>query len=393
MSSSQVTRIQSLDEFRGYTVAAMFLVNFLGSYYLVTEAFPNLKHHNTYCSYADTVMSQFFFAVGFGYRMGFLRRVEFDGVAGALKRVLKRIAGLLLVAVIVHGLDVKYESWSALQEAGWWGFLSTAFQRNYFQTLTHIALATLWVTPVIGASVKWRVGFLLMSIVLHIVLSASGYYVWVVGRPCIDGGQLGFMSWSVCLLAGSFVYDIITKVHRDIVAVREKVSGQEGQARFQVREIIKKLFWLGAVMMVVGYGLSCVNRVTAPNSIADWKSWSDLFIEPPFIAPSRPVNMWTMSQRACSVSYTLFSGGFSVWVYGLFYLLVDIGKWRCGVFRTLGVNALAGYILHDWVNSAIGPFWPRDCAIWYAILGFILSFSLCYVVLRFFERQKIFFKV
>ena len=32
-----------------------------------------LKHHNTYCSYADTIMPQFFFAVGFAYRLTFLR--------------------------------------------------------------------------------------------------------------------------------------------------------------------------------------------------------------------------------------------------------------------------------------------------------------------------------
>ncbi len=393
MSSSQVARIASLDEFRGYTVAAMFLVNFLGSYQLVTAAFPSLKHHNTYCSFADTVMAQFFFAVGFGFRMGFLRRVEVDGVTNALKRVAKRVAGLLLVALIVHGLDVKYESWGALQEAGVWGFLSTAFQRNYFQTLTHIALATLWVTPVIGLSVRWRVGFLLMTIVLHVVISASGYYAWVVGRPCIDGGQLGFMSWAVCLLAGSFVYDIIASGQRGIVAVGEELSAQKSSERFQVQRIVKGLFWLGAVMMISGYVLSCINRMASPNAIAQWKSWGDVLIEPPFVSPSKPINMWTMSQRACSVSYTLFSGGFSVWVYGLFYLLVDIGKWRCGVFRTLGVNALAGYILHDWVNSALRPFWPRDCAIWYAVLGFVISFSLCYLILRFFERQKIFFKV
>ena len=33
------------------------------------------KHHNTYCSYADTIMPQFFFAVGFAYRLTFLRRL------------------------------------------------------------------------------------------------------------------------------------------------------------------------------------------------------------------------------------------------------------------------------------------------------------------------------
>ena len=32
------------------------------------------KHHNTYCSYADTIMPGFFFAVGFAFRLTLLRR-------------------------------------------------------------------------------------------------------------------------------------------------------------------------------------------------------------------------------------------------------------------------------------------------------------------------------
>ena len=57
-------RIVSLDEFRGYTVAGMLLVNFIGGF---REVGAIWKHHNTYCSYADTIMPQFFFAVGFAY--------------------------------------------------------------------------------------------------------------------------------------------------------------------------------------------------------------------------------------------------------------------------------------------------------------------------------------
>ena len=67
-------RIASLDQFRGYTVAGMFLVNFVGSF-AVTPLI--LKHHNTYCSYADTIMPQFFFAVGFAFRLTFGRRATF----------------------------------------------------------------------------------------------------------------------------------------------------------------------------------------------------------------------------------------------------------------------------------------------------------------------------
>src|SRR5687768_11775248 len=101
-------RLASLDQFRGYTVAAMFLVNFVGSYAAVKAALPNLAHHHTFCSYADTVMPQFLFAVGFAYRMTFLRRLEADGAWTAYGHAAWRGLGLLLAGFIVHHLDGKY---------------------------------------------------------------------------------------------------------------------------------------------------------------------------------------------------------------------------------------------------------------------------------------------
>jgi hypothetical protein len=59
----------------------------------------------------------------------------------------------------------------------------------------------------------------------------------------------------------------------------------------------------------------------------------------------------------------------------------------------LGVNALAGYVLHDWVNGVVRPFFPKDCPITVAMIGFAISFLACYVLLRGFERQKIFFRI
>lgn len=56
------TRIASLDQFRGYAVAGMVLVNFLGNYSCAPRI---LRHTNDYCSYADTIMPNFLFAVGF----------------------------------------------------------------------------------------------------------------------------------------------------------------------------------------------------------------------------------------------------------------------------------------------------------------------------------------
>ena len=82
---STAARIESMDQFRGYTMAGMFLVNFIGSYAAVHPVF---KHHNTYNSYADTIMPQFFFAVGFSMRLVMLRNIAQHGKATAHRKAL-----------------------------------------------------------------------------------------------------------------------------------------------------------------------------------------------------------------------------------------------------------------------------------------------------------------
>ena len=80
LPSGVAARLVSLDQFRGYTVLGMFVVNFLGAF---TATPALLKHHNTYFSYADSIMPQFFFAVGFAYRLTFLRGLA-SGDRGSL---------------------------------------------------------------------------------------------------------------------------------------------------------------------------------------------------------------------------------------------------------------------------------------------------------------------
>ena len=64
-----------------------------------------------------------------------------------------------------------------------------------------------------------------------------------------------------------------------------------------------------------------------------------------------------------------FGAGLSLVIYGLFYALSDMGGLKIGVFRTLGVNALIGYILHDMTGDAVKRFLPKDSppiAMWVA---------------------------
>lgn len=346
----------------------MFLVNFLGAYAAVH---PVLKHHNTYCSYADTIMPQFFFAVGYAYRLTFLRRCEKEGARVAWQRALGRGLGLVLFGLVFYGLDGGFKAWSDLGAGGLWSTLAVAFRRNAFQTLVHIGVTTLWVLPVIGARPAVRIGFLVGSAVLHLTLSRLFYYDWAMAVRVIDGGPLGFLSWTIPTLAGSLAYDVVR---------------QRGP-----RRALAPLAGGALVLMVLGYGLSCLNRwgaaAAAVEGLGRW------LVEPPFVAPGGAVDLWTMSQRAGSISYLTFAAGFSLAVYAGFVALCDLGSFRLGVFRTLGVNALAGYVLHDMTSDAIKPFIPRDAPLWYALAGFALFFWLTWFFLRFLEKNKIFLRL
>lgn len=375
-------RIISLDQFRGYTVAGMFLVNFVGSFAAIKTFLPILSHHHTYCSYADTIMPQFFLAVGFSYRLTFLRRLEQSGPRAAYGASVRRNLGLLLLGLVIHHLDGRFDSWAKLVEVGWNGVLRSALQRNYFQTLTHIAITALWMLPVIAARPWVRAAHAIVSALLfHLLSEWGGYYDWVLKRPGIDGGPLGFLTWTMPMCVGTLAFDVLAGPSKSVTATTP----------LERRRSVLKIGGAALALMCAGYALSCLKNVTPPNNAAPGHF---NLLEPPFFPPAQPVNIWTMSQRAGSVSYVTFGSGFALAVFALFLVACDAGTpIQAGLFRTLGTNALAGYVIHDLVNDAITPFVPKDSPLWYVAIGFAASFGICYLFLRFLEKQRLFFKL
>ena len=367
----QGSRILSLDQFRGYTVAGMFFVNFLGGYAAIPAIF---NHHATYFSLADTIMPQFFFAVGFAYRLTFLRALERDGRWAACRHAVNRNLGLVLLGFVFYNLDGGVKHWSELQALGLWGFLSTAFRSSPFEALTHIGLTGLWILPVIAAGVRARVVFMAASAGLYLLLSYLFYFEWGAKNVIIDGGQLGFMTWAIPTLAGSFAYDIMT--------AKEPLKA------------LAPLLLCAVVVMAMGYAISCLNAVhhtiagdASANGVWKW------LVEPPFVPPIRPPDLWTMNQMAGSVSYMVFGTGFSLLVYALFVALSDVGPVRIGLFRTFGSNALAAYILHTMVAEAVAPWVPNDSPLAYALFGFAVFFGIIYLFVRHLEKHAIYIRL
>ncbi len=410
----------------------MFLVNFLGAFYASPYLF---RHHLVFCSYADTIMPQFFFAVGFSMRLSWSRREGSDGLAKTYAHAIQRSLSLALIAILWYGgapflpQGIRFD-WDSFKTIGLWGAIWKQVKVDWFQTLLHIAVASIWVLPVIRASAGRRIAYIILSILLHAILNYIFYFAWHNGPPFrgIDGGPFGFLTWSVPLLVGTLAYDW----------VREYQQGAITAAR-----VCGRMFLWAAVLCWLGWLLSCGTRwydvapeeesqskplpilasdpvLPSSSRVTSWWSeltagnWSRVIAEPPFVPPPhardpnendrrkqtvdnssryRPWNYWMMSQQVGSPSYLVFSAGLSLAVFMLFFCATDLGRWQIGIFRTLGVNALIAYFLHSVVEGTIKSFMPRDIPAVGMWIGFAVFFLLCWLILRSLEKKEIFLKL
>jgi hypothetical protein len=388
-----VARLVSLDQFRGYTVAGMLFVNFLGGFAVIPAV---LKHHHTYCSYADTIMPQFLFAVGFAFRLTFGRRVQTQGLAAAYRRAIRRFFGLALVAIVFYSYEDGGDMWEHLGTAELWNTLYGSAKRTWFQTLMHIAVTSLWILPVIRASAAVRISYMIVSCCAHVYLSHVFNFAWVNTGPVgIDGGPLGFLTWCIPMLVGSVACDAVM-----------------GSA---LRPNIGKMLAWSTALMVFAYIISCGTRlydlqpgeenlpelsttpVVPPSAHLQGRDFASLLAEPPFVQPPsfklRQGNYWMMSQRSGTASYLIFSAGFSLAVFVLFHLACDRLGWQIGVLRTLGTNALLAYILGSVIGAPIQRLVKEDALLLQALAAFGCSLLSVYLVLRILEWRKIYIRV
>ncbi|MES2707927.1 MAG: heparan-alpha-glucosaminide N-acetyltransferase domain-containing protein [Verrucomicrobiota bacterium] len=378
-------RLKSLDQFRGYTVAAMFAVNFLGGY-LATPAI--LRHHNTWCSFADTVMPQFFFAAGMALRLISLRETEKHGRAAALRRGVRRGLALMLLGVIWYG-PRGFDTWEHLSAASGFDITRNVFLTSAFQALTHIGATSLWVLPVIAGSTRARVLWLLGSAVLHAGLSHVIWYKSLHAWGVIDGGPLGFLTWTLPFLAGSLALDMVRETgggaskNAAVSPLAPPMGGGAPKADLPCREsvsAIPRLLFSAAAFMGTGYLLACF---TAGGVLA----------APPFVPPWHPIDMWTMSQRAGSVSYLTFSAGFSLAVFAFFHWWSDLRGHSFSLFSDLGRNALAAYLVHSIIMNFTDHLGPRASPLWWAVTLSAMGFLLCWQFTRWLNARSLFLRL
>lgn len=398
-------RIASMDQFRGYCVAGMWVVNFLSGFTAIHRV---LKHNNTYFSYADSIMPAFLFAAGFSYRLTLLRRTTRDGRSAAYRHAILRSLALILLSLTLSGVPLAAPSWDQLTWAAVWEFLAKLLKADLWNVLAIIGAVQLLVLPVAAASAGFRLLTIAAFLAGHAALSYGFNYEFVYGRPnwldrywgaagtrAWDGGFFGLLMWSVPLLGGTLAYDIL--------------SGSAPEGRH-----VRRLVGVGTALMACGYGLSCLARLyeAAPGESAlathpspvmppferfGVRRLTALLADPPFVAPPppevRPLSYWTMDKRMVTPSFILFATGFAFALYGGFVLACDLRGWRSDTFRTLGQNALVAYLLHYPVEHSVHALMPDDVPWWWCLLGLALFLAIMMLFVRYLDRRKLYLRL
>lgn len=437
-------RIASLDQYRGYAIFGMLLVNFFGHYNTKWIEKLNdspmksaldfifgqqLHHHSEYMTYADTIAPIFMFVVGIGMRLSWLRRSQKLDPGVARKSMAKRYTVLVLIAFAIY--------------TGW-----------LWDALMNIGLAGLMALLIVDKKWSVRIAYALgLVVAFQLVFMFTSYGEWLLrmgkyGRELewplltillplrgelmnvqINGGLLGHWSWAFMLIFGTIAYDIMATQDRN--------------------KILAGLIGFGVILTIAGFGARAIgtsayyskaepyaaqamlngdwdvaNRIVGKSPGIFYQSTAkyndeaaaalkrrnleefaalmqpqleELAARAPEDAP-RTANAWVFSKNYQTAPFTFWATALCLFHMLAFYVICDVLKWNVPGMAVVGLNPLFIYIFQaltlDMLSNLNDHWNYENTTSGTLVLGsFVVYWGLVWAMARYFYEKNIIIKI
>jgi predicted acyltransferase len=308
----QKERLQSLDVFRGGTIAAMIMVNNQAS----NEAYPQLLHAQWHgWTFTDLVFPFFLWIVGIAITLSFAKRTELGGDRSRLLlHVVRRSAIIFGVGLLLNGFP--YYNLATLRIPG-------VLQRI---AICYLVGATIFLFTKTRGRILWCVGLL------------SAYWILMKMIPVPGCG------------AGSFTIDCNFERWIDGMVL----SGHM-YSRTRAWDPEGLVSTLPAITNVL-FGIFAGQILRLPRSASEKASWL-FFAGAGLTFTGLMLSTWIPINKSIWTSpYAVFTSGLAFTVFACCFWLVDVLEWRrfARPFVIYGLNALAVYVFSGLLARILG---------------------------------------
>ena len=361
-------RLLSLDVLRGFDMS--FIMG--GEVVLICLAslFPGLEFlgaqmgHSQWDGFTfyDLIFPLFLFLAGISFPFSKAKQLSMGKTKGTISlKVLKRGLILVLLGVVYNGLP-EFD-FATLRYASVLGRIGLAWM---FASLLYIWFSRKWLLVFSGV--------VLLGYWMLLALVAAPDAPVGASSLSVDGCIVGYVDR--CLLPGTLhngIHDpegLLSTLPAIVTALLGIFTGEFVRSKGIANEYKKVAVMLGAsvALLAVGY------------------VWNTVF----------PINknLWSSAFVCCA-------GGWSLLLFALFYLVVDVLQWRKWAFplRVIGMNSITIYLAQQFfdfskpVNTLFGgvlKLLPED---YYALGWWCCYMLVCWSLLYFLYRKNVFLKV
>jgi predicted acyltransferase len=321
-SSTQQSRLLSLDAFRGATIAGMILVNNPGTW---ADIYPQLRHAAWHgWTFTDFIFPFFLWIVGVAMTLSFARRVE----QGADKKhlllhVLRRAAIIFGLGLFLNGFPFGLFfghnfSWEQIRIPG-------VLQRI---AVCYLIASTIFMYSGIRGQIAWIVGLLASYWLMITLIPVPGFGAGIL-EPLgslpwhVDSNFLAGHTWRGAPVPGFDPEGILSTIPAIATTLLGVLTGHWLRTDRSREEKTAWMFVAGNFFLLLGAIL-------------------DIWM---------PINkgLWTGS-------YVVFMGGWALVCLAMFYWLIDVKgytKWATP-FVIYGMNAITVFVLSGLVAKSMG---------------------------------------